>query len=113
MTNYPYNTASWRRLREAHLAPFPFCEPCGELGRALVLANTVDHRVPISAGGFAFPAHDGLMSCCASCHSQKTARGSEAGAVRTDRSYSRGRGAMRRAPDRPGASLEASASCQP
>jgi 5-methylcytosine-specific restriction enzyme A len=85
MANYPYNTAAWKRLRRTHLALFPFCEPCGKLGRALVLANTVDHRVPISAGGFAFPAHDGLMSCCASCHSQKTARGVEAGAVRTKR----------------------------
>lgn len=49
----------------------------------LTPANTVDHRVAISAGGPAFPDHDGLASYCPSCHSAKTARGVEAGAIRT------------------------------
>ncbi len=62
----------------------PTCEACEQAGR-LTIANTVDHRVPISAGGPPFPAHDGLASLCASCHSIKTARGVEAGAVRTTR----------------------------
>ncbi|WP_298809559.1 HNH endonuclease signature motif containing protein [uncultured Sphingomonas sp.] len=85
MAAWPYNTARWQRLRLAHLKRFPLCEGCEKAGRGAVRANTVDHRRPISDGGPAFPAHDGLASYCASCHSQKTARGSEAGAVRTTR----------------------------
>ncbi|GAB5375000.1 MAG: hypothetical protein AcusKO_14620 [Acuticoccus sp.] len=46
-------------------------------------ANTVDHVRPISEGGDPFPGHDGLASYCAACHSAKTARGVEAGAIRT------------------------------
>lgn len=52
------------------------------MGR-LTVANHVDHRTPISAGGHPFPSFDGLASLCASCHSAKTARGVEAGAIRT------------------------------
>lgn len=55
------------------------------MGRPLEMANTVDHRVSISEGGPAFPGHDGLASYCQSCHSQKTARGAEAGAAKTNR----------------------------
>lgn len=84
MADWPYSTARWRRLRSLKLATDPLCEPCTAAGR-LTVANTVDHDVPISAGGPAFPGLDGLTSMCPSCHGQKTARGSEAGAVRTTR----------------------------
>lgn len=84
MADYPYNTARWKRLRLRHLAMHPTCEACSEAGR-LTIANTVDHRNPISAGGEPFPSHDGLASLCPSCHSRKTARGPEAGAVRSAR----------------------------
>ena len=33
----------------------------------------------------AFPGHDGLASYCAPCHGAKTARGVEAGAIKTKR----------------------------
>ena len=46
-------------------------------------ANTVDHRVPVSEGGNPFPPIEELATYCPPCHSAKTARGSEAGAVRT------------------------------
>ena len=82
MADWPYSTAQWKRLRLRHLALHPLCEGCEP---RLTVANTVDHRVPISAGGPAFPSHDGLASLCASCHSRKTARGVEHGAVRTTR----------------------------
>ena len=82
MAAWPYNTAAWARLRKAHLALSPMCIECEAAGR-LREANTVDHRVPISDGGPAFPGHDGLDSYCPACHSAKTARGSEAGAVRS------------------------------
>ena len=82
MADWPYNTARWQRLREAHLALSPLCIGCKAIGR-IVIANTVDHVAPISEGGPAFPAHDGLNSYCASCHGAKTALGAEAGAVRS------------------------------
>lgn len=82
MAKWPYNTAAWARLRAAHLALEPMCIGCHAAGR-LTRANTVDHVVPISEGGPAFPGHDGLTSYCAPCHSAKTARGAEAGAIRS------------------------------
>jgi 5-methylcytosine-specific restriction enzyme A len=82
MADWPYNTANWQRLRKAHLALEPLCRGCKP---RLVPANTVDHVVPISDGGPAFPGHDGLVSYCPACHSAKTARGAEAGAVRSSK----------------------------
>ena len=82
MADYPYNTKAWATLRAAQLARSPMCEACPDMGR-LTIANHVDHRTPISAGGHPFPSFDGLASLCASCHSAKTARGVEAGAIRT------------------------------
>lgn len=84
VADYPYNTARWKRLRTLKLHSTPTCEPCKAAGQ-LIIANTVDHIVAISAGGPAFPPLDQLTSCCTSCHSIKTARGPEAGAVRSTR----------------------------
>ena len=84
MSAWPYNTGAWQRLRRAHLSLHPLCEACAHAGRTTP-ANHVDHRKPISAGGEPFPDHPGLASLCAPCHSRKTARGSEAGAIRTDK----------------------------
>lgn len=80
MADWPYNTARWQRLRLAHLAIEPVCRGCKAMGR-LSRANTVDHVRAISDGGPAFPGHDGLASYCPACHSAKTARGAEAGAI--------------------------------
>ncbi len=82
MADWPYNTQAWQRLRRLKLASNPLCEACEEMGH-FVAANTVDHRKAISDGGAPFPALDGLAAYCPSCHSAKTARGSEAGAFRT------------------------------
>ncbi|MHA0333971.1 HNH endonuclease signature motif containing protein [Sphingomonas aquatilis] len=82
MADWPYNTATWQRLRLAHLSLSPICIGCQARG-VLTEANTVDHITAISDGGAAFPGHDGLASYCSACHGAKTARGSEAGAVRT------------------------------
>lgn len=84
MAKWPYNTAAWARLRTAHLALEPLCRACQAEGR-LTTANTVDHVVAISEGGAPFPGHDGLASYCAPCHSAKTARGAEAGAIRSSK----------------------------
>ena len=82
MADWPYSTARWQRLRLAHLDIEPTCRGCAAMGR-LTRADTVDHVQAISDGGAPFPGHDGLHSYCTPCHSRKTARGSEAGAVRT------------------------------
>ncbi len=83
MADWPYNTGAWKKLRAAHLAHSPFCEGCTAMGNPYRLANTVDHRHAMSEGGPAFPGHDGLASYCPSCHSAKTARGAEAGAIKS------------------------------
>ena len=79
---YPYNTARWKRLRAAHLSLYPLCIECIEHGE-LIASSVVDHIVAMSSGGPAYPGHDGLAALCPPCHSRKTARGPEAGAVRT------------------------------
>jgi 5-methylcytosine-specific restriction protein A len=82
MADWPYNTKTWQRLRRLKLSSEPLCEGCAEMG-TVTPANTVDHKTPISQGGDPFPPLDQLASYCASCHSAKTVRGTEAGAVRT------------------------------
>lgn len=84
MADWPYSTANWQRLRKLKLATSPWCEGCRAMGKPYVLANTVDHIVPMPDGP-AFPALDGLRAYCAPCHSAKTARGPEAGAVRSSK----------------------------
>jgi hypothetical protein len=68
---WPYYTGRWRKLRAIKLAYFPLCYACDLRGR-VVVADTVDHMIPIRQGGEPFPALEGLMSLCASCHSHKT-----------------------------------------
>lgn len=84
MADWPYNSDTWKRLRRAHLSLSPLCVGCEAMGR-LSPANTVDHVRPISDGGPAFPGHDGLASYCGPCHSAKTARGTEAGAIKSNK----------------------------
>jgi 5-methylcytosine-specific restriction protein A len=67
MAHWPYNTGRWQRLRAAKLRETPCCEDCTKRGRTAV-ANTVDHRTAINAGGDPFPPLSGLASLCASCH---------------------------------------------
>jgi 5-methylcytosine-specific restriction protein A len=84
VAGWPYTTQRWKRLRAAKLQDVPLCEECQRVG-LLVFASVVDHIQPIRHGGEPFPALDGLASLCPPCHSAKTARGIEAGAVRTTR----------------------------
>lgn len=84
MADWPYNTTTWQRLRRLKLASQPLCEGCAEMG-IVKPANTVDHCTPVNQGGDPFPSLDELASYCVSCHSAKTARGVEAGAVRTSK----------------------------
>lgn len=72
MASWPYNTAAWKRLRQAKLTAEPTCKPCAARGQ-VVLAKAVDHVTPINAGGAPFPPLSGLMSMCERCHNEKTA----------------------------------------
>lgn len=83
MADWPYNTATWKRLRRLKLNANPLCEGCAP--HRHTIASHVDHVRPISDGGDPFPALDGLRSLCPPCHSAKTARGVEAGAVRSSK----------------------------
>ncbi|WP_420910626.1 HNH endonuclease signature motif containing protein [Qipengyuania spongiae] len=78
-----YNTAAWKRLRKVKLSATPLCQACPP--DSLTPASHVDHVHAISDGGPAYPGLDGLRSLCLSCHSAKTARGPEAGAIRSNK----------------------------
>lgn len=80
MADWPYNTAQWKRLRLRKLQDSPLCEYCPP-GRQRP-ATQVDHVTPIADGGDPWDMAN-LASCCGPCHSAKTARGLEAGAVRS------------------------------
>jgi len=83
MAAWPYSTERWQRLRATKLEADPYCELCPRsIGQRL--ATCVDHRQPIRHHGDA-RAWDwfNLASACWPCHSAKTARGVEAGGVRT------------------------------
>ena len=84
MAEWPYSTARWQRLRKVKLSASPLCEDCQPIGR-LVKASHVDHVHAISDGGPPFPGLHGLRALCQPCHSAKTARGPEAGAVRSSK----------------------------
>lgn len=71
MATWPYGTRRWQRLRRLKLQVNPLCEPYLKQQR-LEPATAVDHIVAIRAGGDPYPALEGLMSCCTSCHNRKT-----------------------------------------
>jgi len=71
MSVWPYSTRRWERVRKLKMQYEPLCQLCLKQGR-IEPAAAVDHVVPINRGGAPFPALDGLMSLCASCHNQKT-----------------------------------------
>lgn len=83
MADWPYSTARWQRLRKLKLGTQPLCQAC--LPYRHMRASHVDHVHAVSDGGDPFPALDGLRSLCLPCHSAKTARGPEAGAIRSNK----------------------------
>lgn len=72
MPGWPYNTATWKRLRLAKLSASPVCEVCARRG-VVEAARVVDHNTAINAGGDPFPPLDGLTAMCIPCHNSKTA----------------------------------------
>ena len=66
--NNVYNTAKWRKLRQAYLMQHPLCELCGKV------ALEVHHITPISKGETELEMKElgfnpnNLMSLCEECH---------------------------------------------
>ena len=78
MSEWPYSTRRWERLRIQKFQRDPCCEAC-LLEGLVVPAEVVDHRIPISERGRkersaleAFPALDALASLCAPHHNMKS-----------------------------------------
>lgn len=71
MAEWPYSTATWKRLRLAKLSANPLCYACELRGR-IIQAVAVDHVKAIKAGGDPFPPLEGLMGLCERCHNEKT-----------------------------------------
>ena len=68
-----YSTASWKRMRAAHLASEPWCRACAERG-ILTPATEVDHIEAHRGDYELFANDDNLQSLCHRCHSRKTMR---------------------------------------
>lgn len=69
-----YN-ARWKRISKHYLRRHPLCcDPFGyhDEDGIIVVANEVDHIVPLRAGGT--HASKNLQALCRSCHSKKTVR---------------------------------------
>jgi 5-methylcytosine-specific restriction enzyme A len=78
MSEWPYTTRQWERVRRQKMMRDPLCEACLQVGE-IVPAEVVDHRTPITKEGRekrsaaeAFPHLDGLASLCANHHNAKT-----------------------------------------
>ncbi|QQP93545.1 HNH endonuclease (plasmid) [Skermanella sp. TT6] len=63
----------WRRLRLAHIQSEPLCRRCKAEGR-IVVADVVDHIVPISVDPDRRLDPSNLQSLCKHHHDVKTAR---------------------------------------
>ena len=71
--NNVYNTARWRKLRQAYLMQHPLCELCEKEGKVKE-ATEVHHITPISNANDELSMkdlgfnHDNLMALCEECH---------------------------------------------
>jgi 5-methylcytosine-specific restriction enzyme A len=70
MSEYPYNTQRWLRVRKRQLMREPLCCACHAHG-LIVVASEVDHVSPIKSGGAVFDPNN-LQSLCKRHHSMKT-----------------------------------------
>ncbi len=67
-----YNSRQWKRIRQLVLHKQPLCVNCSNNNK-YITANTIDHIIPINAGGSIFNL-DNLQALCSSCHNSKSAR---------------------------------------
>jgi 5-methylcytosine-specific restriction enzyme A len=65
-----YNSGVWRKLRAAFIQSNPICVQC-EQNDLVVIAEVVDHIVPLRKGGAALDEMN-LQALCHSCHNKKS-----------------------------------------
>lgn len=65
-----YRTYDWQKVRGEVLRQEPLCRHCSKAGLT-VLANVVDHIIPIKHGGAEFNLEN-LQPLCVACHNKKT-----------------------------------------
>ena len=63
--NERYHNEEWRRIREAFIITYPFCQICKKYGN-LVPASEVHHIKPLAEGGT--NDFSNLISLCHRCH---------------------------------------------
>ena len=63
-----YDSAEWKKLRNAFRAANPLCVNVEDCGNAMYF---VDHIIPINSGGAALDWAN-LQSLCVSCNAKKT-----------------------------------------
>ena len=66
-----YNTLSWIRMSKITLDDNPQCESCKRMGK-LVMADHVDHILPIGIAPDRRLDSSNLQSLCRACHRGKT-----------------------------------------
>ena len=70
-----YKTARWVKARARWLKEHPFCtDYFGDHNGSLVVANTVDHRIPHKGDEVLFWDEGNWQSMCRTCHNKKTAK---------------------------------------
>jgi 5-methylcytosine-specific restriction enzyme A len=65
-----YNSGVWRKLRAAFIQLNPICVQC-EKNDLVVIADVVDHIVPLRKGGSALDEKN-LQALCHVCHNKKS-----------------------------------------
>jgi 5-methylcytosine-specific restriction endonuclease McrA len=68
-----YRTQAWRALREQKLRKDPYCE-CDDCKGKRVIADMVDHKIPIELGGNPLDINNLQSMRNHPCHDRKRAR---------------------------------------
>lgn len=68
MSQWPYCTARWRRLRIYVIASEPLCRYCKEQGRVTVAVD-IDHIIPLAKRPDLAFDQNNLQPLCRPCHS--------------------------------------------
>lgn len=66
-----YRSRKWRRLRAEVIKECPLCEHCSSTNEP-VLADVVDHKIPLFIDETLALDRDNLQSLCHQCHNKKT-----------------------------------------
>lgn len=84
-----YNTAAWKRARQAQLQAHPLCERCEKAG-FIVAASVVNHRKTHKGDTALFLDPENHQSACQPCHDQAIQSDERTGKTTTRVGVSRG-----------------------